>query len=288
MARREYTVALERLAESAGVPKGYTISPKGMDNSARNVPEISKGKPVYTRVAYELVFKKADMWAIKDFLEGYYNLRLMHQITSIHIKKDDDPGAQNAGRRNDLTVTLTTEAILVDGAENRRTLLPVPTAYAAIGGGAAYKGLTVSPEAARGVVPEATVPVLSPAGRDYSLIVQNDPFNGPLPAPPPFALAKISDVKVKPEEKPWPVNVGVTGDGSYGAKVTAFVSDKSTIFAPGELKVDPKTFSIELPRTSATEGSATIEVAATSSDGKVTEKTSFKVSLAEPPKEIGE
>jgi hypothetical protein len=280
LARREYTVALEHLAEAAGVPRGYTISPKSVDNSARVVPELSKGKPVYTRVAYELVFKKADMWAVKDFLEGYYNLRLMHQITSISIKKDDDPGSKNAGRRNDLTVTLTTEAILVDGAQNRHTLLPIPTAFAAIGGGAAYKALTVTPDAARSVVPD--VPdVLSPVHRDYSLMVQKDPFNGPLPKPPAFALASISPVKVKTDEKPWPVKVGVSGDGSYGATVTAIVTEKSALFAPGELKVDPKTYAIDLPKTSATEGTAEIKVTATSSDG-VMKTTSFKVSVEKP------
>lgn len=284
LARREYTVALGRLAESAGVPKGYTISPKAVDNSARNVPEISKGKPVYTRIAYELVFKKADMWAVKDFLEGYYKLGLLQQITAISIKKDDDPGSKNAGRRNDLTVTINTEAILVDGAENRRTLLPIPTAFAAMGGGALYKGLTLTPEAARGVVPEVPYPVLSPVGRDYSLMVQKDPFNGPLPPPPPFKMAKISDVKVKTDERPSPVKVSLSGDGSYGAKVVAIVS--GTLFAPGELKVDPKTYAIELPKTSATEGTAKIDVIATSSDNKTTEKTSFKVSLETPKDEV--
>ena len=47
--------------EAAGVPKGYTISPKAVDNSARTVPELAKGKPVYTRVAYEVVVKKAEL-----------------------------------------------------------------------------------------------------------------------------------------------------------------------------------------------------------------------------------
>jgi hypothetical protein len=282
MARREYTVALEHIAEAAGVPKGYTITPKAVDNTVRAVPEISKGKPVYTRVAYELVFKKADMWAIKDFLEGYYQLRLMHQITSIHIKKEDDAGSKNAGRRNNLTVTLTTEALLVEGAQSRHTLLPIPTAFAAIGGGAAYLAMTVTPDAARGVVPDVPE-VLSPVHRDYSLMVLKDPFNGPLPKPPAFALASISNVKIKTDERPSPVKVGVSGDGSYGAKVTAIAS--GTLFAPGELKVDPKTYAIELPKTSATEGAAEIKVTATSSDG-VMKTTSFKVEVAKGTEEV--
>lgn len=283
MAKREYSIALARMVEAAGVPKGgYTILPKSVDNTARTVPEISKGKPIYTKVAHELVLKKVDMWMLKDFLEQYYRMGLLHQITAINIKKDDD-ASKKKDARNDLTVTLTTEAILVDGADNRRTLLPIPTAFAAIGGGALYKSMTTVSEAGRGVHPPLQVPILATAPRDYSLIVRKDPFNGPLVDPPkvPFQLAKISDVKVETDKSSWPVKVAVTGEGALGAKVTAIAS--GTLFAEGALKVDPKTFAIELPKTSATEGSATVSVIATSADGSKTEKTSFKVSLAEAP-----
>jgi hypothetical protein len=284
LARREYVVALERLIEAAGVPKGYTISPKAVDNSPRFVPELSKGKPIYTRVAFELVFKKADMWAVQAFLEGYYKLGVLHQITAFNIKKDEESGAKNAGKRNDLTVTLTTEAIIIEGAEPRKTLLPVPTAFAAVGGGAIYKGLTLSPEAARGVQPEQTVPALSPVGRDYRLMVQKDPFHGPLPietppTPKPLKLATIRDVKVKSGEKSSPVRVSMTGDGANTATFTAIAA--GNLFAEGALKVDPKNYAIELPTVEASEGTATITVIATTADGKSTDKTTFKVSLEE-------
>ncbi len=283
MAQREYVVAMERVIEAAGMPKGYTISPKPVDNSPRAVPEIAKGKPIYTRVAYELVFKKADAKAVKDFLYGYYQLGLLHQITAIHIKKEDDPNAKGAkGSRNDLTVTLTTEAILVDGAENRKTLLPVPTAYAAIGGGAMYRGLILAPEIARGVRAQQLVPILSPVNRNYDLIVRKDPFNGPLidVAPPtetPLKIAKISDVKIKPDEKHNPVKYSLSGKGANTATVTALAA--GTLFAEGALKVDPKGYAIELPTTSASEGTETITVIATSADGTQTDKTTFKVSV---------
>lgn len=281
LARREYTVALERMIEAAHVPKGYTLSPKAVDNSARVVPEVSKGKPVYTKIAYEVVLKKVDPWMIKDFLEQYYKLGLMQQITSISIKKDDD-NAKKALVRNDLTMTFTTEAIIVDGAQNRRTLLPVPTAFAALGGGALYGAMTATPEAGRGVsVPQAT-PTLAIPKRDYSIIVRKDPFSGPWVDPPryPFKIDKIVDVKVKTDAASEPVKVKLTGEGSVGAKVVAVVS--GSLFAEGELKVDPKTNAIELPKTSAYEGTATVAVTATSTEGKM-EKAQFKVSLADPP-----
>jgi hypothetical protein len=281
LAEREYAIAMRRLMDASGASKDSQVSQKSVDNSARVVPELGKGKPIYTRVAYELVFKKADMWVIKDFLEGYYRLGLLHQITAFHVKKDDD-GNKNAARRNDLTVTLTTEAIIIDGAEARKTLVQVPTAFAALGGGAAFRALSLSPEAARAVRPQLLVPALSPRNRDYSLIVKKDPFNGPIPdevppSPKPLKLTTIRDVKVKSGEKPSPVRVALTGDKANAAKFTAIAS--GSLFAEGALKVDPKNYTIELPETDASEGTATISVVATSADGKETDKTTFKVSV---------
>lgn len=284
LARREYTVALERMIEAAGVPKGYSITSKPVDNGARAVPQLGKDKPVYTRVAYELIFKKTDMWAVKDFLKAYYEFGLMHQITAITIKKEDEPGAK-AQRRNDLTVTLTTEAVIVDGAENRSTLYPVPTAVATLGGGLLHKALGTTPEGARGL--RVAPPPAPNPDRDLSLVVLRDPFSGPLPPPPPFKIAKIDDLKLKPEEKPKPVKVALSGDGATGAKVTAEVGGK--LFAAGALKVDPRTNAIELPALPTmtedlAKATATVYVSATNTEGK-TEKTSFKVSVADLPKE---
>jgi hypothetical protein len=284
LAKREYVVALERMMESAGVPKGFTVTPKNVDQSARAVPEIAKGKPVYSRVAFEVVFKKVDMAALKEFLLRYYQFGVLHQITSFAIKKDDDAGARNAGKRNDLTVTFTTEAIIVEGVENRKTLLPVPTAFGAIGGGPLFLAMATNPEAARGVVLPPMAPALSPLRRDYDWLVRKDPFNGPIKekALEAFKLDKISDVEVRTDEKHDPVKVKVSGDGSDGSTVTAQVMD-GTLYAEGALKVDEKKHTIELPKTSATAGSTTISVIAISADRSETVKTSFKVSVKEKP-----
>jgi hypothetical protein len=285
LAEREYAIALRRLMDAAGVSKDSEVKAKSVDNSSRFVPELSKGKPIYTRVAYDLVFKKADMWMVKDFLEGYYRLGLLHQITALTIKKDDDPGNKGAGRRNNLTVALTTEAVILDTAEARKTLWPVPTAFAALGGGGIFKGMALSPEAARAVRPQLLVPTLSPSNRDYSLVVRKDPFNGPLPIespPKPLKLIAIRDVKVKSGEKPSPVRVAVTGDAANGATFKA--SSSGGLFPEGALKVDPEEYAIELPATDASEGTATVTVVATSADGKETAKTTFKVSVDQTEK----
>jgi len=158
----------------------------------------------------------------------------------------------------------------------------VPTAFAAIGGGGLYQIMGRTAETGRGVSPKPVNSILATKSRDYSLIVLKDPFNGPLPVPPVFQLSPIKDVKIVQDEKPSPVKVAVIGEGAIGAKVVAVA--KGTLFPEGALNVDPKTLAIELPRTSASEGSATIDVIATSADGK-TEKTAFKVSVEEKKKE---
>ncbi len=277
VARDQYHDMLRQLLTDAGITP-ESINEKAVDNTARYVPELSKGKPIYNRVVYEIEFKRADMWAVRDFLEGYYELGLLHQITFISIKKDDDPTAKGSNRRNDLHVKLTTEAIIVDGADTRRTLLPIPSAFAALGGGAGLKAIGLNPKAGRAVTPQLLVPVLSTHNRDYSLMVLKDPFSGPLSPPPAFKLDPISNVKITTDEQPPPVKVSVKGEGSAGVKLSAITA--GALFAPGSLKVDPKALTILLPKTSATEGESTVEVTATSAEG-ATQKTTFKVSLNE-------
>jgi hypothetical protein len=162
----------------------------------------------------------------------------------------------------------------------------VPTALAALGGGVLQRALGTSPEAARAIRTFGTPPEYN-AARASGLMVLKDPFNGPLTPPPPFKIAKIDDLKLKHDEKPRPVKVALSGDGATGAKVSATVGGK--LFpADAKVKVDPKTNALELPPLPAVtednaKATATVEVTATSAAGK-TEKTSFRVSLAELPK----
>lgn len=294
IAKQEYFVALEglvddaiRAAEAAGVPRGEikkTINWKPTDNTARSVPEVTKGKPVYTKLAYTVKVEKADMWVVRDVLKGYYDLDLLHQITNFSLKKDENNNTKGPAKRNDLTLEFTTEAVIVDGPTTgpqfRRTLLAVPAAFAAAGGGALQQILEGSTELGRAASSRPAVPVLATKPRDYSLIVLKDPFNGPLPPPPAYKLSPLRDVKVTTDEKPSPVAVKVSGEGAVGTKLRAVAS--GTLFPEGELKVDNRALTVELPKTSAEEGTAKVEVIATSADGKV-EKTSFKVSVEKKP-----
>ncbi|MDB5307518.1 MAG: hypothetical protein JWO38_1720 [Gemmataceae bacterium] len=284
LSRREYGEMMSRLLLRANVPLGFRVTERSPD--AAGVPLLAAKKPAYTRVVYEIAFEKADMWAVHDFLAAYYKLNLLHQITALEIKTDTaQTGTQRkaAPDRKDLSVKVTTEAIVLDGAEPRRTLLPVPTAFAAAGGFAGYHALALTPEAGRGLTPVQLAPVLSPARRDSTLIVQNDIFHGPLPPPPPLQVEKIADVSVE-VEKPIPsVIVPLAGDLGPAGKVTLEATTDGKLFPPGGVKVDQAARTISLTPARGETGTATVTVSARA-EGGVEAKAKFKVSV-NPPQE---
>lgn len=179
-ARREYEAVLGRLLRSAGVTAPNVV-PKDNPDTQR-IPQIEEAngrkRPAYSRVGFEITLKKVDLPTVAKFLEGYYGLNLLQQITHFEIKRTDAEIAQ-AGRRGaatgdrtDLEVKLVTEAIILDGAENRKTLLPVPT-----GGEEA-----LHPGYAGGI----------PAGHSRTQRLRADRRRGKTPAGPP--LAAVGDI----------------------------------------------------------------------------------------------
>ncbi|MDY3561678.1 hypothetical protein R5W23_002959 [Gemmata sp. JC673] len=290
VAKQEYFVALESLvdqaihaAEAAGVAKGEikaTVKEK-TDNTVRGIPEFSKGKPMYTKLAYTVVIKKADMWVVRDVLKAYYDLDLLHQITHFSLKKEDE-NTKGAVKRNDLTLEFTSEAIILEGATNgpqyRRTLIAVSNAFGAAGGGTLMQTLESSSKLGRGASARPSQPVLATKPRDYSLIVLKDPFNGPLPPPPPFSLEPVKDVIIKQNDtRAATVKLASKGEGAAGATYRMIVSNVSGQPLPeGEIKGRGPTF--ELPKTSAGEGTAKVEVIAKSAEGKEARAT-FRVKV---------
>ena len=203
VARREYEAALSRLLLESKVPRGYTVRTKSPDN--RPVPELAPKKPAYSRIAFEITMKKVDLGTLTDFLERYYRLNLLHQITRLSVKRSDvDATSASAARRGttsdraDLDVTIVTEAAILDGAEQRKSLTAVAPVFAAALGGAGFHQLKQSPEVARGLRSTAE-PVLSPNRREYLAVLAKDIFHGPIPPPLP----------PKPTPPPPPVQVAV-------------------------------------------------------------------------------
>jgi hypothetical protein len=285
LARREYTEVMFRLLRRANVPLGFSVvtKPATADRTIPLLPGPGK-KPAYTKVVAEIEFRKADMWAVADFLRGYYDLNLLHQITAISIKRDEDAGAaaakKTAADRRDLTVKLTTEAIILDGAENRRTLLPMPTAFAAVGGVAGSQAIVLTPEAGRGVTPLQLAPVLSPRRRDYTLLVLRDMFHGTLPPPERFQVARLPDVTAEVEKPIPPVKVPFVGDPMYYGKVTLAATADGKLLPAGSVKVDQAAKTVTILPVPGELGTGTVTVTAKAENGQEG-RASFKVIVKE-------
>ena len=203
-ARVQYNAMLSKLLARAGVPPGFTVNPQAaLDDRTSPVLDAKTKKPAYKKIGFKIHMEKVEVGTLTAFLQSYYKLNLLQRITQFDIsRKDQDvTGTKARNERSDLTVDITTEAIILDGAENRRTLLPISIAAAGIGGQAGYFALLNSPEAGRGVTPLQYVDVLAKMTppRDYQTIVAKNYFHGLLPVPPEL---NVEIVKVAPPPPP--------------------------------------------------------------------------------------
>jgi hypothetical protein len=285
IARREYPEVMNRLLLNAKVSPA-TIRIREVNPENTGTPILSGKKPTYTKLVWEISFERADMWNIQDFLLAYYKLPLLHQITLLDIKTDAQPASTTRGKvvndRRDLVVKILTEAILLDGADNRRSLLSVPNAFAAIGGMPGLSALVLTPEASRGFF-HGTSDVLASKPRDYSLIVQNDIFHGPLPLAPSMSVERIADVTVEVDAPIPPMKVRVAGDVGPTGKYTLEAKAEGKILTGGSVKIDQTTRTISIEPMEGETGSGEITVTARTAEGKEA-KTKFKVKVTEGEK----
>ena len=233
--RQEYDAVVTQLMRDAKVPRtSLTVKPKAVEGKA--APELSPKRPAYTRVGLEVTLTKVSLATVIDVLKRYYQLNLLQQITKFSVKKSDQakdavpPRGSLVADRADLDVTLVTEAIILDGAETRRSLLPVPLGFGAVGGGAGLQTLEQSPGPARGLTPLQLVRTLASTDRDYSLLLVKDVFHGPPPPPPPPAVAK----EAPPPKEDTSAFIRVTGlgrnpDGSGTAVIEDLASKQEYV-----------------------------------------------------------
>lgn len=192
VARREYEANLSYLLRNAGVPSGFTIVPKDAGD-VRSVPEVFPKKPAYVRIGYDIRMQKVELPTLTKVLKAYYELNLLQQITHLDIKRVEKEGnggiARRGNDRADLEVTIHTEAIILDGAEDRRTLLPVPDAVAAAAGQAAFRAVQAMPEFSKNnksvQFPSVLATDENKQSREYLVMEARDVFHGPLPPTPP-------------------------------------------------------------------------------------------------------
>jgi len=201
IAKQEYSSALRRILRESKVPIGYLFEERPPD--MRNIPQMAKNKPFYTKVAYTITISKIDIGTFMTFLKKFYEMNLLHQITQINLKRDNTASLafdkRQAEQRTDLSCTLAIEAVILDGVPPRKTLFAAPTGTGALMGGMGLHSLENQAEVARGIVPQEYVRVLATPQRNYADIVTHDVFHGfvPEPEPPPKS-------KEKEPEKPVP------------------------------------------------------------------------------------
>ena len=92
-------------------------------------PEIAPKKPAYATITVKIEINKANFWQIIDFLYGYYQLDLLHQITT-----SGSPAKQGHGWPQRAKGRITSEAIALDGVAPRANLITAPMPVAAVAG----------------------------------------------------------------------------------------------------------------------------------------------------------
>ena len=207
-AKQEYGSLLIQLLEEANA-RGFSVDyDAGKSENKTGIPFLNPDNrldktPIYQRVVFSIHMKRTSLSVVMDFLKNYYKLNLLQQITMLEIKRDGSVDLQKddrtANERTDLTVNITTEAIILNGTPTRKTLLYIPDANGAVLGGAGLYDMRETPSVGRDIVPYAFEKQLA-ANRDYLLIQAKDPFHGslpppPAPTPPPAVVVQVTPPK---------------------------------------------------------------------------------------------
>ena len=282
IAQAQYSQLLERLLLQAGI-RDFKFSSVGLVQARPPViPEIGPKRPAYKQHRFVVSMENVNLWQLVDFLYAYYQLDLLHQISTLKIERNErDPS------RNGLKVTLTSDAIAVDGVKARTSLFPVTNVVAAVAGNLGLQLLQKNPEQTRLLQWTRAEPVLASPPRDYTYIVYRDIFYGLLPPyvpkkPVPFTMGPLPDVTLRRDGKPYVVRVRLSGDGSEGAEIS--VSVTGSLIPEDALQWDTENGTITLPaigEDTPDSATSTVTVTAVSSEG-VEVKKSFRVSV-EPP-----
>ena len=216
LSRTQYGILLEGLMRKADFAAGaYKIQVGEADS--KSAPTIAPKKPAYTRLTY-LVTVKGELYHLVDFMRSFYQQPLLHQIKQINVLRPSDQRAQG---RKELDITMTVEALVLDNAPARPTLLPVIREVALLSGVAAFTGhnLRVVAEGRGSQLPPADV--LASVPREYLAIAGKDVFFGP----PPKKTVVIDD-ELPPEDDHSPFMTLTSIVGNDDGKLVAVFRDK--------------------------------------------------------------
>ncbi|HXG13178.1 MAG TPA: hypothetical protein VNK04_25700 [Gemmataceae bacterium] len=115
-----YQKHLDQLvAESDFAPGAITIKHRELEVAGAAAARAKK-QP-FTKLSFD-VSGHGNMASLAKFLEKFYRTPLLHQVRSIDIRRPDT--ARPGQRPEDLDIKLQIEALIVEGAPKRDTLLP--------------------------------------------------------------------------------------------------------------------------------------------------------------------
>ncbi len=117
-ARREYSRYLDDLLRKSGF---NNVSVAARNTGSRGVATLASKAPVFTQVTFAVSGDATEESLVK-MLEGFYHTSLLHQIKTLTASRRLT--STQGQRRDELTVAMTIEALVVNGAEKRPTLMP--------------------------------------------------------------------------------------------------------------------------------------------------------------------
>ncbi|HEV3143464.1 MAG TPA: hypothetical protein VGZ47_06210 [Gemmataceae bacterium] len=119
VAQQKYGEELEKMLQFSLFGKDkYQVTPKSLEDRSKLPP--SKRPPIM-KLSFTVV-AHGELMSIVDFLDRFYRLPLLHRISNFHISRPLTVGPGQ--RQTELDFSITVEALIVDGAEKRDTLLP--------------------------------------------------------------------------------------------------------------------------------------------------------------------
>lgn len=117
--KRDYNLYLEKQLRDSGFPKAAPPTIVLKQSELRAATPAAK-RPPYTKLTYD-VRGSGNLQSLVEFLDRFYRTPLLHRIRSLTLTR---PQTVTRGQdKESLDILITIEALILDGAENRKTLI---------------------------------------------------------------------------------------------------------------------------------------------------------------------
>lgn len=153
----------ERMLDAGFSRDSIVITPRQPDRRSA-APALKTKEPLYERLAFA-ASGRGNLASVVQVLRELHKAPLLHQVRSLSVATAPERSGRSRNAAGTLDLSMTVEALLVNGAEDRSALLPSQLAY--------------PPK------------VLAEASRDYAVMDRRNMFVGIAPPPPPAAPTRV-------------------------------------------------------------------------------------------------